>query len=56
MKLVEGAQLLVCERLILRPESRLRKVTAVTLINEIVPEVSVPIIAADAEDGDDRLT
>ncbi len=39
-------------RLILRPESRLRKITAATLINEIVPDVPVPVIASQ-DPGDD---
>jgi MoxR-like ATPase len=33
-------------RLILRPESRLRKVTPAAIVNEIVPDVPVPILAA----------
>jgi MoxR-like ATPase len=40
-------------RLILRPESRLRKVTPATVINDIVPDVPVPVLAqqrAGAED------
>src|SRR5438270_1775821 len=32
-------------RLILRPESRLRKVTPVAVINDIVPDVPVPVLA-----------
>lgn len=38
-------------RLILRPESRLRKVTTASVVNEILTEVSVPMMqTADAED------
>jgi len=40
-------------RLILRPESRLRKVTPESVLNEIVPDVAVPILpqqTAEAED------
>jgi MoxR-like ATPase len=36
-------------RLILKPESRLRKVTPASVINEIVPEVPVPVLASQAE-------
>jgi MoxR-like ATPase len=36
-------------RLILRPESRLRKVTPASVVNEIVPDVPVPILASQAE-------
>ena len=39
-------------RLILRPESRLRKVTAASLVEEIVAEVRVPILS-DTGDGRD---
>jgi len=42
-------------RLILRPESRLRKVTAATVLNEIVPDVPVPIVTSEAQ-GEERLT
>lgn len=35
-------------RLILKPESRLRKVTAESVINEIVAEIAVPTIAAES--------
>jgi MoxR-like ATPase len=43
----------LAHRLILRPESRLRKITPATVLNEIVPEVAVPILpqqTAEAED------
>jgi len=36
-------------RLILKPESRLRKVTPVSVINEILPDVPVPVLASQAE-------
>jgi MoxR-like ATPase len=36
-------------RLILKPESRLRKVTPASVINEIVPEVPVPVLSSQAE-------
>src|SRR5262249_12388703 len=42
----------LAHRLILRPESRLRKITPATVLNEIVPEVAVPILpqqTAEAE-------
>ncbi len=38
----------LAHRLILRPESRLRKVTPVSVINDIVPDVPVPVLAAQA--------
>jgi MoxR-like ATPase len=41
-------------RLILRPESRLRKVTAASVINEIVPDVPVPIVSSQIE-GEDHF-
>lgn len=43
----------LAHRLILRPESRLRKVTPMSVLNDIVPDVAVPILpqqAATAED------
>jgi len=43
----------LAHRLILRPESRLRKVTPESVLNEIVPDVAVPILpqqTAEAED------
>jgi MoxR-like ATPase len=43
----------LAHRLILRPESRLRKVTPESILNEIVPDVAVPILpqqSAEAED------
>jgi MoxR-like ATPase len=39
-------------RMILRPESRLRKVTPAAVINEIVPEVAVPILDVEGERED----
>jgi MoxR-like ATPase len=43
----------LAHRLILRPESRLRKVTAASVINEIVPDVPVPILAAQTAAAED---
>jgi MoxR-like ATPase len=40
-------------RLILRPESRLRKITPATVVNEIVPDVPVPVLATQTEDSVD---
>jgi MoxR-like ATPase len=40
-------------RLILRPESRLRKVTAAAIVNEVLQEVSVPVTAAQAAEAED---
>ncbi len=42
----------LAHRLILRPESRLRKVTPAAVINEIIPDVAVPILAAHADKED----
>jgi MoxR-like ATPase len=39
-------------RLILRPESRLRKVTTASVIHEVVSEVSVPVLAGKSEASD----
>jgi MoxR-like ATPase len=39
-------------RLILRPESRLRKVTTASVIHEVVSEVSVPVLAGKGEATD----
>jgi MoxR-like ATPase len=36
----------LCHRLIVRPESRLRKVTAAQVVNEILTETSVPTLAS----------
>lgn len=43
----------LAHRLILRPESRLRKVTPAAVLNEIVPDVPVPILAAQAAARED---
>jgi MoxR-like ATPase len=40
-------------RLILRPESRLRKITAATVLNDIVPDVPVPVLARQAAEAED---
>jgi MoxR-like ATPase len=42
----------LAHRLILRPESRLRKVTAATVVNEILKEVSVPVMASQSQAED----
>ena len=42
------AQAVLVHRLVLRPESRLRKVTPLSVVDEIVDNVRVPIIAAEA--------
>ena len=36
-------------RLILRPESRLRKVTAAAVVDEVVAEVRVPVLENEPE-------
>jgi MoxR-like ATPase len=43
------APAVLTHRLILRPESRLRKVTAVGVVEEIMGEVPVPVMAAEAQ-------
>jgi MoxR-like ATPase len=44
-------QPVLAHRVILRPESRLRKVTTASLLHEIVGDVSVPVPAhRDAKD------
>jgi MoxR-like ATPase len=40
-------------RLILRPESRLRKITAATVVNEVLGEVSVPVPGTKARDEEE---
>jgi MoxR-like ATPase len=40
-------------RLILKPESRLRKITPPAIINEIVPDVPVPMLASQTEEAAD---
>ncbi len=47
------AQPVLTHRLILRPESRLRKVTAAAIVNEVLQEVSVPVPAAQAAEAED---
>jgi MoxR-like ATPase len=39
-------------RLILKPESRLRKVTSASVLNEILPEVRVPVLASQSPGED----
>ena len=36
----------LCHRLIVRPESRLRKITAANIVSEILTETSVPTLAS----------
>jgi MoxR-like ATPase len=43
------AHAVLAHRLILRPESRLRKITAATIVNEIVTELAVPVIESEEE-------
>jgi MoxR-like ATPase len=43
----------LAHRLILRPESRLRKITAASVLNEVLQEVSVPVPAAQAAEAED---
>jgi MoxR-like ATPase len=43
----------LAHRLILRPESRLRKVTPPSVLSEIVPEVAVPVLANAQATGED---
>src|SRR5439155_25945541 len=40
-------------RLILRPESRLRKISAAAVINEIMSEVPVPVLKGEKEERED---
>ena len=47
------APAVLLHRLILRPESRLRKVTAASVINEVLKEVSVPVPATQAAEAED---
>jgi MoxR-like ATPase len=42
-------------RIILRPESRLRKVTVASIVNEIIPEVPVPILASQQAEAEDHF-
>ncbi|HEV3256823.1 MAG TPA: MoxR family ATPase, partial [Gemmataceae bacterium] len=42
----------LAHRLILRPESRLRKVTAASIIDEILTEVSVPVLKQEEHAGE----
>jgi MoxR-like ATPase len=45
----------LAHRLILRPESRLRRVTPAAVINEIVPDVAVPVLASQLADAEDHF-
>ena len=42
----------LCHRLILKPESRLRKVTPAAVVNEILAEVPVPVLKTRAAEAD----
>lgn len=44
------AQPVLSHRLILKPESRLRKITPAALINEIMTEAAVPLLKSEMED------
>jgi MoxR-like ATPase len=46
------AQPVLAHRLILRPESRLRKVTPAAIVNEILTETSVPVLESKQEAKD----
>jgi MoxR-like ATPase len=48
-------QAVLGHRLILRPESRLRKVTTAALLNEIVSDVRVPVPAHQAAEAEDNF-
>jgi MoxR-like ATPase len=45
----------LAHRIILRPESRLRKVTPASVVNEIIPEVAVPVLAAQQAEAEDHF-
>ncbi len=45
------AQAVLAHRLILRPESRLRKVTTASVINEVLTEVPVPMLHSEEDDN-----
>ncbi|HTN76913.1 MAG TPA: hypothetical protein VL096_16760, partial [Pirellulaceae bacterium] len=45
------APAVLTHRVILRPESRLRKVTAEGVVNDLVADVPVPFIDAAPDDG-----
>ncbi|HEV3116906.1 MAG TPA: MoxR family ATPase [Gemmataceae bacterium] len=45
----------LCHRLILRPESRLRKVTPAAIINEIIPDVPVPVLPQQRAAAEDHF-
>ena len=42
------AAAVLTHRIILRPESRLRKVTAATVVTEVLDAVPVPVMSAEA--------
>ena len=42
-------------RIILRPESRLRKVTPLSILQEILPDVAVPIPASKKHQAEDHF-
>jgi MoxR-like ATPase len=46
----------LAHRLILRPESRLRKVTPISVLNEIVPDVAVPVLASQTAQAEDYFS
>jgi MoxR-like ATPase len=43
------AQAVLAHRIILRPESRLRKITTTAVVNEVLSEVSVPVLRTQEE-------
>ena len=46
---------MLAHRLILRPESRLRKVTAESLLKEIIGDVRVPVPSQEDDEDVDEL-
>jgi MoxR-like ATPase len=45
----------LAHRIILRPESRLRKVTPITVLQEILPDVAVPVPASKKNQSEDHF-
>ena len=46
---------MLAHRLILRPESRLRKVSPASVLGEILPDVAVPILASQQAEAEGLL-
>jgi MoxR-like ATPase len=49
------AQPVLCHRLILKPEARLRKMTPAQVVDDVVQDVKVPILQRQMDEAEDQF-